>query len=111
MDKDCIFCKIAKKEIKANIVYENDLVLAFKDVNPKAPIHVLVIPKKHIEKISELNNENKQIASDLILAANEVAKVTNIFESGYRVIFNCGNDAGQEVLHVHLHVLGGKKLN
>lgn len=110
MAPDCIFCKIVNKEIKTEIVYENDLLLAFKDVNPQAPVHVLIIPKRHIEKISGLNQKTKNITSELIMAADEIARKTKIAESGYRLVFNCGPDAGQAVPHIHLHLLGGRKL-
>ena len=111
MDKDCIFCKIVSREIKSKIVYENDSVLAFKDIDPKAPVHILVIPKKHIQMISDLNRQNKNIISELVVVANEIARQSNIAESGYRIILNCGPDAGQAVFHIHLHLLGGRKMS
>ncbi len=110
MNKDCIFCKIIKGEIKSSIVYENDSVLAFKDIAPKAPVHIVVIPKAHIEKISDLNQKNKGIISELVLAANEIARKTNIATAGYRLVLNCGPDAGQAVFHIHMHILGGRKM-
>ncbi|UCH12094.1 MAG: HIT domain-containing protein, partial [Candidatus Omnitrophota bacterium] len=97
MNKDCIFCKIINGEIKSSIIYENDSVLAFKDIAPKAPVHVIVIPKAHIEKISDLNQQNKGVISELVLAANEIAGKTHIATTGYRLVLNCGPDAGQAV--------------
>ena len=110
MSNDCIFCKIIKGEIKSSIVYENDSVLAFKDIAPKAPVHIVVIPKTHIEKISDLNQQNKGIISELVLAANEIARKTHIATTGYRLVLNCGLDAGQAVFHIHMHILGGRKM-
>ena len=111
MSADCLFCKIAKGEIKSKIVYENDSTLAFEDIDPKAPTHILVIPKRHIEKISDLNQQNKNIVAELVMAANEIAKKKNIAAPGYRLVLNCGPDAGQAVFHIHLHLLGGRKMN
>ncbi len=111
MSKDCIFCKIITGQLKTEIVYENDFVLAFKDLNPQAPVHLLVIPKTHIEKISDLNQDNKNVVAELVIAANEIAKKYKIVETGYRLVFNCGSDAGQAVFHIHLHLLGGRALS
>ncbi len=108
--EDCIFCKIIKGEISSTKVYEDDKVLAFKDINPAAPIHVLVIPKKHIENVLEINEENKEITSDIFLAINKIAKQLGIDKDGFRIINNCGKDAGQEVMHLHFHVLAGGKM-
>ena len=110
MEKDCIFCKIVKGEMKTRIVYENNATLAFEDIEPKAPTHILVIPKQHIEKLTDLNQQNKPIISELVMAANEVARQNNITGSGYRLVLNCGPDAGQAVFHIHLHLLGGRKM-
>lgn len=103
----CVFCKIIKGEIPSNKVLENDEFLAFHDINPKAPIHVLVIPKKHIENFQQVKPELMAKATDFI---QQVAKVLGIDKNGYRLINNCGIDGGQEVMHLHFHVLGGKKL-
>ena len=108
--EDCIFCKIIKGGIPSTKVYEDDKVLAFKDINPAAPIHVLVIPKKHIENVLEINEENKEITSDIFLAINKIAKQLGIDKDGFRIINNCGKDAGQEVMHLHFHVLAGGKM-
>lgn len=105
--EDCIFCKIINKEIPGSIVYENDKVLAFNDINPQAPIHIIVIPKEHVKSIMEADIE---ISGDLINAIQEIAKKLNIDKTGFRVITNCGEDAGQTVNHLHFHILAGKKL-
>jgi len=103
----CLFCKIVNKEIPANIILENDDFLAFHDINPKAPIHILAIPKKHIESFNELDGE---LMSKMTSFIQEVAKEVNINKNGYRVITNIGDDGGQEVKHLHFHILGGAKL-
>ena len=92
--EDCIFCKIIKGEIPSTKVYEDGNVLAFKDINPAAPIHILVVPKQHIENVLEINEENKEIASNIFLAINKIAKQLGIDQNGFRVITNCGKDAG-----------------
>lgn len=108
---NCLFCKIANKEINSEIVYEDEYVIAFKDINPIAKVHVLVIPKKHIENINDLNNQNSEYALKCMFGIQEVAKIMNIYESGYRVISNVGKDARQEVYHLHFHVIGGETLS
>ena len=110
MNGDCLFCKIVNKEIPSNIVYEDNDTLAFKDIQPQAPVHILVIPKAHVARISELDQGNQNMASRLILAANKLARDNRIDQNGYRLVFNCGPNAGQAVFHVHLHLLGGRKL-
>ncbi|MDO8743081.1 MAG: histidine triad nucleotide-binding protein [Candidatus Azambacteria bacterium] len=105
---DCVFCKIANKEIPSEIVSEDENFVAFKDVNPKAPIHFLIIPKTHIGPVSALEVKDKEIISGLIFKAKEVAEKIGVSESGYRLIFNVGKDAGMEVDHLHLHLLAGK---
>lgn len=107
---DCIFCKIVNKEIPSDIVYEDDEVFAFKDIHPAAPVHILVIPKKHISALTELKKEDEALIGKIYTCINEIAKKVGIFESGYRVIVNCGEDGCQEVKHLHFHLLGGKKL-
>jgi histidine triad (HIT) family protein len=106
---DCIFCKIARKEIPARIAFENDKVLAFEDIRPQAPVHILVIPKDHIERTSDLTGADIGMIGELVLAAKTIAKERNVQESGYRIVLNCNRDAGQEVFHIHLHLLGGRK--
>lgn len=105
---DCLFCKIIKGEIPTQKVYETDNVIVIRDINPHAPVHDLVIPKKHISGLNELTD--REIAADLLFAAREVAKIEKIADSGYRVIINNGKNGGQLIPHLHLHVLGGKDL-
>lgn len=107
---NCIFCKIVKGEIPSEKVYEDEKVLAFKDINPVTPIHVLVIPKKHFKDVLDVKEEDKEIIADLFQSINKIAKILGIEENGFRVINNCGKDAGQEVMHLHFHLLAGKKL-
>lgn len=107
---DCLFCKIAGKEINSKIVYENDYVIAFNDINPVAPIHVLVIPKIHIVDLNEIADENQKYILECMKAIKEVAKITGIYNTGYRVVSNVGEDGGQVVHHLHFHVIGGKNL-
>lgn len=107
---DCIFCKIIKKEIPSEIVYENEEILAFKDIAPKAPVHIVVIPKKHIEKITEIEKQDEAVIGRIYSAINQIAREQGIAEDGFRVIINCGENGGQEVKHIHFHLLGGTKL-
>ena len=107
----CIFCKIASKEIPSQAVFENDTVFAFRDLNPQAPVHILVTPKKHISSINEINSENSSIVAEIFQTISQIAERENIKESGYRVICNCGDDGCQSVQHLHFHILGGKKLS
>lgn len=105
---ECIFCKIAHKEAKSTIVHETDDVIAFEDLNPQAPCHVLVIPKEHIASVNDVEPAHAEIMGKLFVAAREVAKKKGVDESGYRCVMNTGADVGQTVFHVHLHVLGGR---
>lgn len=107
----CIFCKIANKEIPSQIVFEDDDVIAFKDLNPQAPIHILVIPKNHISSMNEINSENSFLIGKIFEAISKIVLQEKINESGYRVISNCGEDGCQTVFHLHFHILGGKKLS
>lgn len=107
---DCLFCKIIKREIPSTIVYEDEEILAFRDINPVAPVHVLVIPKKHISSLVDLKPEDEALVGRIYSVINKIAKQENIFESGFRVVVNCGEDGGQEVKHLHFHLIGGKKL-
>lgn len=109
--KNCIFCKIIKGDIPSNKVYENDRVLAFKDIQPQTPVHVVIIPKEHIPDVEHLNGENASIMADIALAAKEVAQITGVSKTGYRLINNCGKQAGQTVFHLHFHLLGGTDLS
>ena len=105
---DCLFCKMAKGEIKPDVVYEDDDVLAFRDLHPQAPTHVLVIPKRHISTINDLNDADAELMGRLFLAAKQVAQQDGVAEDGFRTVMNCNAMAGQSVFHVHLHVLGGR---
>lgn len=108
--ENCLFCKIIKGEIPSDIVYEDDEILAFRDINPVAPVHVLVIPKKHISSLVDVEPEDEILIGKIYGVINKIAKQEKIFEKGFRVIVNCGEDGGQEVGHLHFHLLGGKKL-
>ena len=107
---NCIFCKIIAKEIPAQIVYENEHVLAFDDLNPQAPCHVLVIPKKHITSGNDMTPEDRECLGAMLLAGSKVAQIKGIADDGYRFVMNTGQDGGQSVYHIHLHVLGGRAL-
>lgn len=107
---DCIFCKIAAGEIPAKKVYEDELVLAFLDLDPQAPTHILLIPKTHIASAAELTAENSSVVARIFEVAAKLAKEQNL-ESGFRVVTNCGEDGGQSVNHLHFHLLGGRKLH
>ena len=110
MDENCIFCKIIKGEIPSSKVYEDEEVLAFNDIKPAAPIHVLVIPKKHIASLADMEEVDQKIISKISKVINEIAEKQGFKEKGYRVIVNCGKDGGQEVGHLHFHLLAGKQL-
>jgi len=107
---DCIFCKIVQGEIPAEVVYEDDEVLAFRDLNPQAPVHVLVIPKRHLATTNDLTDDDAALAGRLLLAAKAVAAQEGIAQEGYRTVINCNAGAGQTVFHIHLHLLGGRPL-
>ncbi len=107
---DCIFCKIAQKEIPATIVYEDSDVVAFKDLNPQAPTHTLVIPKTHIATLNDLETENAELVGKMVLAAKTIAAENGHSDAGYRLVLNCNDDGGQTVFHIHCHVLGGRTM-
>ena len=107
---DCLFCKIIDGEIPGDIVYENDSVLAFNDINPIAPVHILVIPKEHIATLNDLEEKHTQTMGELFLAAKKIAGEKGISESGYRTVFNCNKDAQQTVFHIHLHLIAGRQM-
>ena len=107
--EDCLFCKIVKGEIPSSKVYEDDEILAFKDIHPAAPIHILVIPKKHITSLAYLEKEDEILVGKIYGVINKIADEQGFKENGYRVIVNCGKDGGQEVMHLHFHLLAGKK--
>src|SRR5271157_1534695 len=104
----CLFCDIISGKIPSTKVYENDKVLAFEDISPQAPVHVLIVPKTHVEKIDDLNERNSAIMADLFLAVKEVARIKETEQRGYRVIINNGKAGGQIVWHLHVHVMGGR---
>lgn len=108
---DCLFCKINNGDISAEILHQDDDVTVFKDVSPQAPVHFLVIPKKHITTINDLQSDDAALIGKMMLAAKNVAADLGIAESGFRTTMNCNSDGGQSVYHIHLHVLGGRQLN
>ena len=105
----CLFCKIVAGEIPSTKVYEDDLVFAFRDIAPQAPVHILVIPKAHMDSVNAVTAENSAVAAHIFAVIPQIAKAEGL-ENGYRVVSNCGADAGQTVAHLHFHILGGKKL-
>ncbi len=107
---NCLFCKIAKGEIPSSKVYEDDLVYAFRDIEPQAPVHILIIPKVHIASANDLNDENSAVVGHIFSIAAKIAKSEGIAEGGYRIVNNCGADGGQTVGHLHFHMLGGRSL-
>ncbi len=108
---DCIFCKILKKEIPSKTVYEDELCMAFEDINPQTPVHILVIPKKHISTALDMSEADRELIGHLVLVASRIAREKNIAESGYRIVLNTNRDAGQTVFHIHLHLLGGRVMS
>lgn len=113
MDKahnTCLFCKIANKTLESKIVHESKSIIAFHDINAQAPVHVLLIPKRHIATLNELKSEDANLVAELHLTAVELAKKLGLADDGYRLVFNCNKAGGQEVYHIHLHLLGGRQL-
>lgn len=111
MSDDCLFCKILDGEIPAEIVHESDTTIAFRDINPQAPTHVLVIPRRHISTINDLDDKDTGLVGEMYLAAKAIAAEEGIADLGYRAVMNCNEGAGQSVFHIHLHVLGGRPLD
>ena len=107
---DCLFCKIAQKTIPAKLVYEDDLTLAFDDINPQAPVHTQVIPKTHVAAVQDCRDQHPGLLAPLLMACIQVAKLKGLADSGYRIVTNTGADAGQTVFHLHFHVLGGRHM-
>ena len=107
---DCLFCKIRDGEIPGDLVYEGDTVLAFNDINPQAPTHVLIIPREHIATINDLEPKHSEVVGEMHLVAQQIARERGHAEDGYRTVFNCNAAAGQTVFHIHLHLLGGRNL-
>ena len=108
--EDCIFCKIIKKQIPCEIIYEDDEVMGFKDISPQAPIHIVIIPKEHFDNLNSLSEEQTKIIGHIFIVAKKIARSLGIDESGYRVVTNCGEQGGQTVEHIHFHLLGGRML-
>ena len=106
----CLFCKIAQREIPAAVVFEDSEIIAFRDINPQAPTHLLVIPKQHIATIDDADTKDEQLLGRMILAAKKLANVEGLSAKGYRLVFNVNSDGGQEVYHIHLHILGGRQM-
>jgi histidine triad (HIT) family protein len=109
-EQDCLFCKIVAKDIAADVISESDSVVAFRDINPQAPTHVLVIPKRHIATINNLSDGDQETIGDMLLAARTIAADEGLADDGYRVVMNCNAAAGQTVFHIHLHLLGGRQM-
>ena len=108
---DCLFCNIANKSIPTAFIYEDEQVLAFNDIDPQAPHHVLIIPRQHISTLNDFKPADTSLAGHLLVVAAQLAKKLGIHDSGYRVLFNCNKEGGQAVYHIHLHLLGGRQLN
>jgi len=107
---DCIFCKIIGREIPARVVYEDDQMLAFEDIHPQAPVHILIIPKDHFASLAEASEQKSALLASLLLRARNIARQKNLEATGYRVVLNTGRDSGQEVAHLHFHLLGGRRM-
>lgn len=110
MSQDCIFCKIAHGQIPVTLLVNNEHVAAFRDANPEAPVHILIVPKKHLTNMLQLSAEHREVMSAMYIAATALARQEGIAESGFRIVVNTGADAGQTVQHLHFHLLGGRKL-
>ncbi|TNE89383.1 MAG: histidine triad nucleotide-binding protein [Gammaproteobacteria bacterium] len=108
---DCIFCKIVAKEIPSNIAYEDEHVLAFHDISPQAPTHILIIPKRHISTLNELSSGDNALISHMVLTATKLADDQGLAQDGYRLVWNCNEQGGQEVFHIHLHLMGGRAMH
>ncbi len=111
MERDCVFCRILEGKISATILYQDDKIIALRDIKPQAPTHILIIPKEHILSLAELGEGQKDLIAHLIYTANELARREGVAERGYRLVVNCGREGGQEVPHLHLHLLGGRELS
>ncbi len=106
----CVFCKIVNRELPAKIVYEDEKIMAFHDINPQAPIHILIIPKEHIETVNDLEEKHKEIIGHIFLVAKKITEELGVAEKGYRILINCNRDGGQEIYHIHFHLFAGKPL-
>ena len=109
--EDCLFCKIVAGKIPSQTVYQDDQVFAFRDINPQAPVHVLIIPKTHITAVSDITKEHIPLLGHMVVIANQIAQSEGIFEKGYRLAINCGKEGGQAVAHLHIHLLGGRQMS
>jgi histidine triad (HIT) family protein len=107
---DCLFCRIVRRELPAKIVFENEHVLAFEDIRPKAPVHILVIPKDHFASLNDVSDGTEARLGEILLIAREIARAKGIDKTGYRIVLNTARDSGQEVFHIHFHVLGGRRM-
>ena len=107
---ECIFCQIAAGKIPGDILYQDEEIIAFRDINPQAPVHLLIIPRKHITSLAQLEKTDSPLFGKMVNTANRLARIEGISENGYRLVVNCGDDGGQIVPHLHLHLLGGRKL-
>jgi histidine triad (HIT) family protein len=108
--EDCIFCKIVNKKIPTDTVLEDKKILAFRDINPQAPVHILIIPKEHYPSLNEIPDDQKELLGWILLKARQIAKKMGIAEKGYRIVLNTGRDSGQDVHHIHFHLLGGRRM-
>ncbi len=108
---ECIFCKIAAREIPADVVHEDEKLIAFRDINPQAPTHILIIPRRHIATLNDLNQENSELISQMVLTATRLASELDLADDGYRLVWNCNRQGGQDVFHIHLHLFGGRAMH
>jgi histidine triad (HIT) family protein len=107
---ECVFCNILRGEMPAEFVYEDEQIVAFRDINPQAPVHVLILPRKHIPSTNQITPGDVGILGEMILVARKVAEIEGVADSGYRLVINCNEDSGQEIYHLHLHLLGGRRM-
>ena len=110
MNDDCLFCKMVAREIKPDTVYEDDEILAFRDIHPQAPVHVLIIPKKHIATLNDTGDGDSALMGRLLLVAKKIAEETEVAEPGYRIVISCNRGGGQSVFHLHAHLMGGRRM-
>jgi len=111
MVEECLFCRIASGEIRSDVIYQDDEFFAFRDINPQAPTHVLIIPRTHINSLGEISDQQENLMGRMVIIAKKLAEKEGIAKSGYRLVLNCGPEGGQVVPHLHLHLIGGRKLN
>ena len=108
---DCIFCQIVAGKVPSDIVYQDEDIIAFRDINPQAPVHLLIIPKRHIPSLAQISEAESSLIANMVNIANQLAKREGVFEKGYRLVINCGKEGGQLVPHLHMHLLGGRRLS